>query len=119
MVRNPLNLYPIIELELILIIILHAAIQPYKEKKHNIIDLFIFLNLAVINGITQYNYSQIVGGQNLHIYVSVTTTIQIVLMSLPLLCMMVMCIVKLVKKVKNYQWVRAAVTYAEIAPIAS
>ena len=119
MIRNPSNLYPIIELELVLIIILHATIQPYKEKKHNIIDLFIFLNLAVINGITLYNYSQIVGGQNLHIYVSVTTTIQIVLMSLPLLCMMVMCIVKLVKKVKNYQWVRAAVTYAEIAPIAS
>ena len=119
MVRNPLKLYPIIELELVLIILLHAAIQPYKEKKHNILDLFLFSNLAIISGITQYNYSQIVGGQNLHMYVSITTTIQIVLISLPLLCMMIMCTFKLVKKVKNCQWVRAAVIYTEIAPTAS
>ena len=38
--------------EVILVVILgiHAIVQPYKKQIHNIIDSLIFLNLALING---------------------------------------------------------------------
>ena len=31
---------------------IHSLAQPYKSRKHNLIDSLIFLNLAVINGLT-------------------------------------------------------------------
>ena len=44
-----------LELEFIVIIVLHAAFQPYKKRIHNIVDLLLFFNLAFINWITTYN----------------------------------------------------------------
>ena len=119
MVQDPQSFYAMVELELVLIILLQATIQPYKEKKHNVIDLLLFSNLAIINGITQYNYSITVREENPPVYIPVTTTLQIVLMSLPLLCMMIMCTFKLIKKVTTFQRASGTVIYTEIAPTAS
>ncbi len=44
---------------LLVILLLHAVFQPYKERAHNIIDTLLFINLAVINGITMYNFSNV------------------------------------------------------------
>ena len=45
--------YYVITLFLVLMMLgIHSIAQPYKHRKHNIIDGLIFLNLAIINGIT-------------------------------------------------------------------
>ena len=66
MVQNPQLFYAMVELELVLIILLQATIQPYKEKKHNVIDLLLFSNLAIINGITQYHHCKRRGTSCVH-----------------------------------------------------
>ncbi len=38
------------EIVLIVLLGIHATVQPYKESIHNIIDSLIFFNLAIING---------------------------------------------------------------------
>ena len=119
MIQDPQSFYAMVELELVLIILLQATIQPYKEKKYNLKDLLLFSNLAIINGITQYNYFIIVREEKPPVHIPVTITLQIILMSLPLLCMLVMCTFKLVKKVKTFQRASGTVTYTEIAPTAS
>ena len=47
-------LYGIITL--MLIIILHAIVQPYKDKWHNILDVLFFANIMILNGISLYIY---------------------------------------------------------------
>ena len=45
-------------------IVLHAAFRPYKKKVHNIIDLLLFFNLALITAITTYNFDNFVGSKS-------------------------------------------------------
>ena len=45
--------YYVITLFLVLMMLgIHSIAQPYKQHRHNVIDGLIFLNLAIINGIT-------------------------------------------------------------------
>ena len=54
--RNLTQFYASVELGFIIMIVLHATFQPYKQRVHNIVDLLLFFNLALINGITIYNF---------------------------------------------------------------
>ena len=45
-----------LEIQLILMLGLHAFIQPYKDSRYNKIDLYISILLLIINRITTYNY---------------------------------------------------------------
>ena len=47
--------YICIELQLIIILSLHSAVQPYKISTHNKIDSAIFANLAIINTLSLIN----------------------------------------------------------------
>ena len=72
-----------LELEFIVIIVLHSAFQPYKKRVHNIIDLLLFFNLAFINWITTYNLetsSASLAGSGVVFWM----TVQIFLLGLPL-----------------------------------
>ena len=40
------------ELVIVLILCFHSVAQPYKQKKHNIINTLLFSNLATINGLS-------------------------------------------------------------------
>ena len=46
--------FPVIEIELVIIIAFHAAMQPYQKTWHNIVDAFIFSDLAVISALSIY-----------------------------------------------------------------
>ena len=48
--------YIAVEIELVVIITVHAAVQPYHKTWHNIVDAFIFADLAIINAISIYIY---------------------------------------------------------------
>ena len=69
---------------LILILAVHSLFQPYKEKRHNIIDSLLFANLAIINGITLYNLAE--REKDAMTKITVMTSIQTMLMLLPFLC---------------------------------
>lgn len=82
--------YTIIGGQIIAIISLHAVLNPYKEKKHNTIDLLLFSNLAIINGISQYNFARATDEESnfetTNTTLFFTTTVQTLFMSIPLFC---------------------------------
>ena len=41
---------------LVIIFAIHALVQPYKERLHNIIDALLFTNLIIINSLSYYIY---------------------------------------------------------------
>ena len=49
--RNEIQLYGTVELIFLMILGIHAIVQPYKQERHNMIDATLFLNLAIINGL--------------------------------------------------------------------
>ena len=49
--KNETELHAVTELVFLLILGFHSIAQPYKEKNINMIDSFLFLNLAIINGL--------------------------------------------------------------------
>ena len=50
--------YAVAELQLIVILVIHAVVQPYKKRWHNVVDALMFANLAIINGLTLYNFAK-------------------------------------------------------------
>lgn len=48
--------YISVEIELVVIITVHAAVQPYQKTWHNIVDALMFSDLAIINALSIYIY---------------------------------------------------------------
>ena len=90
------NYYAVIELEFGIIILFHSLFQPYKKVVFNVIDVLLFFNLILINGITLYNYFQYSFGASGAVEApSFLTTLQIVLLFLPLVSAVIYLKVKL------------------------
>ena len=85
--------YFCVEVFLIMALALNATLQPYKNKWHNVTDSLIFTNLAIINAISLYNYQKINEGKDnlktVTTAITITTTIQLILIYLPLLYIVV------------------------------
>ena len=90
------NYYAVIELEFGIIILFHSLFQPYKKVVFNVVDVLLFFNLILINGITLYNYFQYSFGVSGAVEASsFLTTLQIVLLFLPLVSAVIYLKVKL------------------------
>ena len=50
--------YVILEIQLVLILTLQAVIYAYIKHWHNVLDILLFANLAVINAMTLHNYKR-------------------------------------------------------------
>ena len=74
----------ILSLQLLGFLILHGVCQPYKKRLHNIIDTLLFINLAVINGFTLYNYTTVNSGTDSSSIITLISWIQGVLVMFPL-----------------------------------
>ena len=48
--------YTAVEIEVVIITAVHAAVQPYQKTWHNIVDIFILLDIAIINALSMYIY---------------------------------------------------------------
>ena len=92
--------YILIEIQLLLMMSLHAWIQPHKKKRHNQIDIAIFALLAVINGITLFNYLKIGNERWGNELVNITSSIQVLIAYIPLVCMCVYLVLKILVKLK-------------------
>ena len=74
------------EIQLILMLAVHAYVQPHKAKRHNRLDLYIFTLFLILNSITSYNYQWTVNQFYVHKIISV---FQIILAYSPLVIMIV------------------------------
>ena len=80
------SFYNAVQILLVLMLLLHAWVQPYKQKVHNYLDACIFALLALINHLTQYNYSKTQeSGQDINNTFFMITSIQVALAYLPLI----------------------------------
>ena len=99
--QHLLPFYSIVQLQLILILVIHAIFQPYKERNHNIIDALLFANLAIINGITLYNFAEKdFADQQTHfvlVNIDIMALIQAILIFLPFLCVFILGIMKWIR----------------------
>ena len=84
----------LLEIILLLILLLHAICQPYKKRLHNIIDALLFTNLAVMNGITLYNYSNVNSDLDMSYNIHVSSWIQAILIVTPLVVTLMYLVVK-------------------------
>ena len=81
--------YVILETQLIIMLTIQAAVHAYRKDWHNILDILLFANLAIINIITAYNYKR-AGQQNSKHYqhvINKATAVQLILIYLPLMYM--------------------------------
>ena len=76
------------EILLITILTIHGFVQPYKNSYHNKVDLFAFGMLAVINGITAYNYELVTNPDLQRDSIETIITVQVVLSYIPFLLLM-------------------------------
>ena len=83
--------YIIVEVQSILILTLHAIARPYKKTWHNVVDALIFANIAIINGLTLFNFMKIIEGKEddgeVQKVVEITSIVQFILTCLPIVYM--------------------------------
>ena len=77
----------------ILVLMLHTVCQPYASRVHNIVDGCLLANLAIIYSITGYNYLFSQGVIETYeiqsTYIATTSSIQLILIYLPIIGMAV------------------------------
>ena len=92
--------YAVVEIQLIVILAVHAYVQPYQKQLYNIIDTLILTNLAIINAITLLNYS-IISRTGEHVTtVNIFSSIQLILVFLPLCSLVGYTVYKAIQKAK-------------------
>ena len=106
---NGMELYFCLEVILIVILAFHAIIQPYQNPFYNMVDAAIFADLAIINGISIYDFYWAQFTDVSSKTVAVASSIQVTLIYLPLLYMSVMVVLKIAVRfasVRKIHWIR-------------
>ena len=99
-VGNLVEYYAGVELILLIIILLHAAFQPYKSKLRNIVDLLLFFNLALLNGIVVFMYISFATSKDgMEKKLTILIILQIILLMLPFVCVAVYLIARFQKNI--------------------
>ena len=88
------DVYFLLEIILLFVLLLHTIYQPYKKRLHNIIDALLFTNLAVVNGITLYNYSNVKSDLDTSYNIHISSWIQAILVVTPLVVALMYLVVK-------------------------
>ena len=92
--------YDTLDSFLVIFLVIHAITHPYREHLHNIIDGLLFFNLLAINKITSFNYSYSSSPTEGVNPLPYTTTATVILLNIPLFCIIVYVIRKIVPKIK-------------------
>ena len=93
--------YTIIAGQLIFMLVIHALAQPYEKRWHNAVDILTFADLAIINGITFFNYvyTKETGFQH---RVDIASSVQLLLIYLPMVYLVMYIIFHLLSKMNAY-----------------
>ena len=119
--KNWVNYYWSGLLHLWIITVMHAAFLPYKKGVHNITDLLLFFNLAMVHGISFYLYTTFVNKKSVgysesHRYFWML--LQLFLLLLPLFVAGIVLVRNLIILLKKTTCARKGSTYEAIEPIA-
>ena len=93
--------HALLSIQLVSMLALHSAFQPYKQRCHNRVDTFIFANLLILNLMTTYNYDSIPGDSPSERSYKGVVSAQIVLMYLPLVYILCYCLKHMYTKIKS------------------
>ena len=89
-VFRPVDTYFSVSVMLALLLLIHAVVQPYVKRLHNIVDVLLIGNLLFINMITAYNVSKLKFTNNADnrssLAISLTSWVQLLLIFSPLVC---------------------------------
>lgn len=97
---TPLKFYTAIEIELIIILVVHVIAQPYRKNWHNIVDTLIFANIALVNALSMLIYISTVRTEKDQVYVYGAVVVQTILIYQPLVYILVCVTVKVVVLIK-------------------
>ena len=98
------NYYIITISQFVIMFCIHAVIQPYKERWHNILDALMFTNLILVSGLTFYNYKNSRSKVDNSYSIKVASTVQIILLYTPILYLLVTVCMKIFLRVKKIDW---------------
>ena len=88
---NPVSFYASMEIMAILMLGLHAWVQPHEERFYNLLDTFIYVNLATVNALSLLKYYWVNNPTNSNSGTATTImVIQVILIYLPLVYIVVM-----------------------------
>ena len=97
-----------LEVQFIIILTFHGIVHPHKENWHNQIDVSIFSLLALLNGITTYNYHLTLDELDYRRTIEVLSTLQVILAYLPLLYIAVLVVLKLKFRLHDWYFTKCA-----------
>ena len=95
--------YVLVQVQLIVILTLHALCQPYKKRWHNVLDALIFMNLSAINATTLFNYHLTENLTDKQRQINVLSILQVILLYLPLLYISVFSLKKLLCRIRHFK----------------
>ena len=101
--------YVLVQIQFAVIFTVHVLCQPYKKRWHNILDGLLFLDLSLINLLSMLNFQLITREVLYKSYVkAASSTLQIILLFLPLLYISLYITVKVIGKIKRWKNASAA-----------
>ena len=96
LVGQSLTFYIVVAVQILVMIFLHIIFQPLKNPRHNKVDILLFIDLLQINLLTiLWNYSLVSYYSNKY----VSTSIQILLLYLSLICVLISVGKKIIRRV--------------------
>lgn len=102
--KRPIEFYTLLEVQLIIIVLLHAISQPYYRQWHNILDVSLLSLLATINIMTIYNYHTLLSieGERSTNIINIVSIAQTALAYIPLVCLIIFCGTKIMLKTREH-----------------
>ena len=88
---NAVSLYISLEIIVILMLAFHAWAQPYEKHFYNLIDTLMLSNLAIVNGLSLFNYYWVNYSTAGDKEIIVALAVQLFLIYLPILYIVTMC----------------------------
>ena len=88
---NAVSLYISLEMIVILMLAFQAWAQPYEKRFYNLVDTFMLTNLAIVNGLSLFNYYWVNYSSAGDKEVIAALAVQLVLIYLPIFYIVAMC----------------------------
>ena len=96
--------YVLVQIQFAVIFTVHVLCQPYKKRWHNILDGLLFLDLSLINILSMLNFQLITREVLYKSFIkAASSTVQIILLFLPLLYISLYSTVKVIGKIKRWK----------------
>ena len=102
-ISKSMTFYIFLEGQFVLIAVIHAIFQPHREKWHSTLDALLFVNLSFINLLTMLNQDLSYNFSFKRKCISVISTIQVVLLYIPLLYFCILMAYKAKQRIKNWK----------------